>query len=173
MPSPLCRLGQVVKGKLGKYTIAAKIQDTVWFAESVSAPRQAGSSSSLRHRNQAEKLVVIKSVLGHPRVANERDVLKRSQHRTPYLRPMIDEIEESDSSPTIVLRYLDDHLLNSSIKSTLNRKELKYVTRRVLEALRVLHGDGYVHTGKGVFVVGGVICSAVLTKLRGWRCQTR
>jgi serine/threonine protein kinase len=155
MPSPLLRLGQVVKGKLGKHITTKKTQDTVWFAKSVSAPKQASSSSLLRYRNKAEKLVVIKSVLGRPRVANERDVLKRFQHRTPYLRPMIDEIEESDSPPTIVLRYLDDHLLNASIKSTLNRKELKYVTRRVLEALRVLHEDGYVRTGRGCLWFGG------------------
>lgn len=106
-----------------------EIQDTVWFA-----------------RNQVEEMVVIKSVKGHPRVENERDVLKRFQHRTPHLRPLIDEIQEPSDPPTIVLKYLDDHLLSASIKKTLNRKELKYVTRRVLEALKVLHEDDYVHT---------------------------
>lgn len=100
------------------------------------------------HRNQVEEMVVIKSVKGHPRVENERDVLKRFQHRTPHLRPLIDEIQEPSDPPTIVLKYLDDHLLSASIKKTLNRKELKYVTRRVLEALKVLHEDDYVHTGK-------------------------
>jgi len=49
---------------------------------------------------------------------------------------------------TIALKYLEDHLLNASIKKTLNRKELKYVSRCILEALKVLHEDGYVHTGK-------------------------
>jgi serine/threonine protein kinase len=81
-------------------------------------------------------------------VENERDVLKSFQDRTPYLRPLIDEIEEPSDPPTIVLKYLEDHLLNASIKKTLNRKELKYVSRRILEALKVLHEDGYVHTGK-------------------------
>jgi serine/threonine protein kinase len=100
------------------------------------------------HRNQAEGTVIIKGVHGHPRVENERDVLKRFQDRTPYLRPLIDEIEEPSQPPTIVLKHLDDHLLNASIKKTLNRKELRYVSRRILEALMVLHEDGYVHTGK-------------------------
>ena len=78
---------------------------------------------------------------------NERDVLRRFQHRSPSLRPLIDEIEEPSDPPAIVLRYLDDHLLNASIKKPLNREELKYVSRRILEALNVLHNDGFVHTG--------------------------
>lgn len=100
------------------------------------------------YRNQVEKTVVIKAVKGHPRVENERDVLRRFQHRAPHLRPLIDEIEEPADPPAIVLKYLDDHLLNASIYKPLNRKELKYVSRRILEALKVLHRDGYVHTGK-------------------------
>jgi hypothetical protein len=71
-------------------------------------------------------------------VENERDVLKRFKDRTPYLRPLIDEIEEPSDPSTIVLKYLEDHLLKASIKNTLNRKELKYVSRRILEALKVL-----------------------------------
>jgi serine/threonine protein kinase len=61
---------------------------------------------------------------------------------------LTDEIEEPSDPPTIVLEYLEDHLLNASIKKTLNRKELKYVARRILEVLKVLHEEGYVHTGK-------------------------
>ncbi|MCJ1255284.1 hypothetical protein MMC24_003100 [Lignoscripta atroalba] len=129
MSSSLFRLGQTLRGKLGKYIITKEIQDTVWFA-----------------KNQVEETVVIKSVKGHPRVENERDVLKRFQYRTPHLRPLIDEIEELSDPPTIVLKYLDDDLLNASINRTLNRRELKYVSRRILEALKVLHEDGYAHT---------------------------
>jgi len=76
-------------------------------------------------------------------VENERNVLRHFQDRTPYLRPLIDEIEEPSDPPTIVLKYLEDHLLNASIKKTLNRRELKYVSRRILEALKVLHEEGY------------------------------
>ncbi|MCJ1403023.1 hypothetical protein MMC11_006245 [Xylographa trunciseda] len=129
MPSSLFRLGQILRGKLGKYIITKEIQDTVWFA-----------------KNQAEETVVIKSVRGHPRVENERDILGHFQYRTHYLRPLIDEIEEPSDPLTIVLKHLDDHLLHASTKKTLNRKELKYVSRCILEALKVLHEDGYVHT---------------------------
>ncbi|KAF8865644.1 serine/threonine protein kinase [Acephala macrosclerotiorum] len=121
--------GQVLRGTRGKYIITKEIQDTVWFA-----------------KNHAGETVVIKSVRGHPRIKNERDILKRFQDRTLYLRPLIDEIEEPSDPPTIVLKHLEDHLLNASIKKTLNRKELKYVSKRILEALKVLHENGYVHT---------------------------
>ncbi|RFU29464.1 hypothetical protein B7463_g6866, partial [Scytalidium lignicola] len=129
MPSSLFELGQVLRGGLGKYTITKEIQDTVWFA-----------------KNQAGETVVIKGVRDHPRVENERDVLKHFQNQTPHLRPLIDEIKEPSDPPTIVLKYLEDHLLNASIKQTLNRKELKYVSRSILKALKVLHENGYVHT---------------------------
>jgi serine/threonine protein kinase len=91
--------------------------------------------------------VVIKGVFDHPRVKNERDVLNHFQDRTPYLRSLIDEIEEPLQPPTIALQFLDDGLLNASIKR-LNRKEIKYVSRCILEALATLHEDSFVHTGK-------------------------
>ncbi|KAH8702926.1 kinase-like domain-containing protein [Phaeosphaeriaceae sp. PMI808] len=57
-------------------------------------------------RNHAEKIVIIKAVQGHPRVENERDVLKQDP----------------------------------------NRKELRYTPKRILEVLKVLHEEDYVHT---------------------------
>ncbi|KAF1964935.1 putative serine/threonine protein kinase [Bimuria novae-zelandiae CBS 107.79] len=127
----LFRIGQVLKGSLGKYTITKEIQSTVWFA-----------------KNQLQENVVIKSVRDHPRVENERDVLKRFQHSTPHLHPLIDEIEESSQSTTMVLKHLDTDLWQTARTNPapMNRKELKYVSRAILEALSVLHGDGFVHT---------------------------
>ncbi|KAI1669890.1 Serine/threonine protein kinase [Pyrenophora tritici-repentis] len=127
--SSLFRIGQVLKGRASKYTITKEIQDTVWFA-----------------KNHLEELVVIKSVLDHPRVENERNVLKRFQHRTPHLRPLIDEIDELSFPVTIALRYLQGDLFDASVAKTLNRRELKYVSRCVLEAMKTLHEDGFVHT---------------------------
>ena len=91
--------------------------------------------------------MVIKSVQNHPRVENERDVLKRFQDRTPYIRPIIDEIKEPSMPVTIALRYLQSDVLRETITKTFNRKELKYVSRCILEALSLLHEDGFVHTG--------------------------
>ena len=99
-------------------------------------------------RSQLKELAVIKSVEGHPRVENERDVLKRFQHRTPYLRPLIDEIEEPSVPVTIALKHLQGDLQSASNERTLNEKELKYVSQCVLEALKTLHEDGFVHTGE-------------------------
>lgn len=89
---------------------------------------------------------MIKSVR-HFRLENERDVLKRFQTRTSSLRPLIDEIEDPPDPPALVLKHLDDDLLNASATQRLTRLEVKHVAKKVLEALKALHEDGYVHTG--------------------------
>ncbi|KAF1996578.1 kinase-like protein [Amniculicola lignicola CBS 123094] len=126
--SSVFKLGQVIKGKLGEYIISKQIKDTVWFAK------------------LSQEQVVIKSVFNHPRVQHERDILRRFQERTPYLRSMIDEIQDPAEPVTIVLKYLDDNLHNASNRQTLNRREVQYVSKRLLQALSVLHEDGFVHT---------------------------
>lgn len=94
---------------------------------------------------------MVKSVEGHWRLHNERDVLKRFQEGTAALRPLLDEIVDPAEPPAIVLKYLDDDLTKASRKQRLTRSEIKYVAKNVLEALRVLHEDGYVHTGTLAF----------------------
>lgn len=89
---------------------------------------------------------MVKSV-NHFRLQNERDVLVRFQTRTPFIRPLLDEIATTDSPPGLVLRYLDDDVLHASNTQRLTRPEVKYVAQRVLEALAVLHNEGFVHTG--------------------------
>lgn len=83
----------------------------------------------------------------HFRLQNERDTLLRFQSRTPYIRPLIDEVEDSSASPTLILKYLDDNVLHASKNKHLTRLEVKHVARKVLEALSVLHDEGFVHTG--------------------------
>ncbi|KAJ8105173.1 hypothetical protein ONZ43_g7529 [Nemania bipapillata] len=96
--------------------------------------------------NQKNVPFIVKSVSGHPRVENERDVLKRFQTRTPYLRPLVDEIQDPAEPTTILLKHLESDLLEASIQKPLNKREIQYVTKRVLQALSVIHEDGYVHT---------------------------
>lgn len=60
---------------------------------------------------------------------------------------MVDEIKEPVAPTAIVLRYLDDDLRHASDTKRLNQNELKYVSKRILEALSTLHEDGFVHTG--------------------------
>jgi serine/threonine protein kinase len=90
---------------------------------------------------------VIKSVEGHWRLYNERDILKHFQTRTSTLRPLLDEIEDPVEPLAIVLKYLDDDVTRASKKQRLSRQEIKNVAKNVLEALQTLHEDGYVHTG--------------------------
>jgi hypothetical protein len=73
--------------------------------------------------------VVVKSVAGHWRLHNERDVLKRFQARAPTLRPLLDEIEDPAEPSAIVLKYLDDDLTKASRKQRLTRQEIKYVAK--------------------------------------------
>lgn len=80
-------------------------------------------------------------------IANERDVLRKFQSRTLHLRPLIDEIVETADQPAIVLTHLKSDLLAASNANRLSGTEIKYVSKRVLEALKVLHEDGYVRTG--------------------------
>jgi hypothetical protein len=112
---------------------------------------------------------VIKSVLDHPRVENERDVLQRFQHRTPYLRPLIDEIDEPTFPVTIALKYLQGDLLEASVARTLNRREVRHVSRCVLEALKTLHEDGFVHTGTLLPELNDKFCVTD----RWYRCQAK
>lgn len=58
---------------------------------------------------------------------------------------MIDDIESPSS---IVLEYLDDNLLDVSIRKRVEGADVKFVARTVLEALSLLHEKGYVHTGQ-------------------------
>ncbi|KAI9674994.1 MAG: hypothetical protein M1817_001400 [Caeruleum heppii] len=80
------------------------------------------------------------------RLYNERDVLKLFQERAPSLRPLIDEIQDPLDPPSIVLKYLDQKLQDASNQERLTRPDIKFVARRVLEALQVLHEGGYTHT---------------------------
>ncbi|KAL2865589.1 putative serine/threonine protein kinase [Aspergillus lucknowensis] len=50
-------------------------------------------------------------------------------HLTPHIRPLLDEVQDPAEPPIIMLKHLDDYLLNSSIKKRLHQKELKYVAR--------------------------------------------
>lgn len=46
-----------------------------------------------------------------------------------------------------MLKYLDDNLLNASNLKRLERSDIKFVAKTVLETLELLHEAGYVHTG--------------------------
>ena len=91
--------------------------------------------------------VIVKSV-NHFRLQNERDVLLRFQPRTQHIRSLLNEVDPGTASHALVMRWLDDDLLNVTRRRQLASSEVKFVAKGVLEALQALHADGYVHTGK-------------------------
>ncbi|GJD04366.1 kinase [Colletotrichum higginsianum] len=143
----------ILTGRLSSYTIVKELHEAVDRAAVYLARRipvatidQHLPSRQIEHRNQSSDKFVIKSIRGHWRLRNEANVLRRYQSRTPFLRPLVDEIQESADPSSIVLRYLDSDMLAESNKKRLSRPEIKQVARCVLEALQVLHDDGMVHT---------------------------
>jgi serine/threonine protein kinase len=86
--------------------------------------------------------VVIKTALPN-RLDRECKVLKRFRDH-PSLRPLLDEIREP---PCLVLKHLDDNVLNASNSKRFGKSDIKLVTRMVLEALEAFHNAGIVNTG--------------------------
>jgi len=87
--------------------------------------------------------VVIKRALPH--LLNiERDILETLKTHKCF-RQMTDFIE---SPLSLVLEYLDDNLLDVCSRKRLESSDVKIVARTILEALAVLHENGFVHTGQ-------------------------
>ncbi|KAK3363696.1 kinase-like domain-containing protein [Lasiosphaeria hispida] len=130
----LLNVDAVLMGRLSSYIIVKELH------------RAADDGAVYLARNQVNERCIVKSIRGHWRLRNEADIVKRYQPETPFIRPLVDEIHEPVDPPSIILRYLDSDLLAESNKKRLSRPEIKQVARCVLEALRVLHRDGMVHT---------------------------
>lgn len=77
------------------------------------------------------------------RLDNELRVLQ-ALNGNPCMRPLVDTVEKP---PSLVLKHLDDNLLDASNQRRLERADIKFVARNVLTALDALHERGYVHTG--------------------------
>ena len=90
-----------------------------------------------------QQKVAIKQAPDH-RLHNERQVLKDLKEN-PCIRPLVDTVEDP---PALVLKYLDDNLLDASNARRLEKADIKFVARNVLTALDALHERGYVHTGQ-------------------------
>lgn len=133
MSASLLRLGQTLRGGLGRYFVTVQIQGTVWLAKRISKTPPCGFAGQ-RHgfsfaRSKFEKTVIVKGVKDHRGVENERDVLKRFRDRSPHLRRLADEIEDPPKPTIIVLQHLDGDIATASKSKTLNLKELKSVSR--------------------------------------------
>ena len=87
--------------------------------------------------------VTIKLAPDH-RLDNEFRVLQ-AVNRNPCICPLMDTSQQPRS---LILRYLDNTLLNASNAKRLEKADIKFVARNVLKALDALHGLGYVHTSQ-------------------------
>lgn len=96
----------------------------------------------MRYRSFTSQRVIVKTASDWP-LKNERSILEAVRDH-PCIRPIIDA---SDDQPSLILKYLDDNLLNASNVKKLERADIKYVARNLLQALEALHSRGYVHTG--------------------------
>jgi len=118
------KVGQSIEGKVGTYVLSKQLHKDIWTA----------MSSNLGK-------VIIKTAPKY-RLDNERDVLKHF-HARPGIRQLLDETKDP---PSLVLKHLDDNLLTSSNSKRLEKPEIKFIAKRILEALQAFHEDGYVHT---------------------------
>lgn len=98
-------------------------------------------------RNESGGKCIVKSIRGHWRLENEVSILRKYQATSPLFRPLEDEIVDLADPPSIVLKYLNSDLRAESNQQRLSRPDIKKVAKCVLEALRILHRDGMVHTG--------------------------
>jgi serine/threonine protein kinase len=94
-----------------------------------------------KYNSQAGKVIV--KTAPQERLENERDVLKHFR-ACPYVRQVLDETK---NPPSLILQHLDDSLLHVSSVKTLESSDVKFVAKRVLQAIQALHKDGYTHTG--------------------------
>jgi casein kinase II subunit alpha len=56
-------------------------------------------------------------------------------------------LDETKNPPSLILQHLDDNLLHASSVKTLTSSDVKFVTKRVLQAIQVVHQGGFTHTG--------------------------
>jgi casein kinase II subunit alpha len=94
------------------------------------------------NRSSTSQGVTVKTAPDWP-LKNERHVLEAVRD-SPYIRPIIDTI---DDPPSVILKHMDDNLLVAPNATKLERADIKFVARNVLQALEALHSCGYVHTG--------------------------
>ncbi|KAB8260570.1 hypothetical protein BDV32DRAFT_137983 [Aspergillus pseudonomiae] len=101
--------------------------------------------------NHLPLTLVIKSA-HHFRIHYERDVLRKFQLKTQHLRTLIDEIVEPSDPSAIAMKHVESDLLAPNPQSLVRRK-MRHVSQRILEALKVLHEDGYMLTDIKVYNV--------------------
>ncbi|RMY53113.1 hypothetical protein D0865_05420 [Hortaea werneckii] len=128
------RVGQVVKGSKGVYTITRKQYDQIWGARSV--PSIQGMICCAAHDH-----VVLKCA-SPKRLQREKQVLQRFEGHAS-IRQLLDYAEDP---PCLVLEHLQEDALRSATKAPISRQNIKTIAHSILSALRSLHTNGTIHT---------------------------
>jgi casein kinase II subunit alpha len=136
------KVGQCIEGKVSTYALSKQLHKDIWTATYQAPPIDRSLSPLTLNRSSNLGKVIIKSAR-KCRLENERDVLKHFNARLG-IRQLLDETHDP---PSLVLKHLDDNLLNVSSSKRLEKPEIKFIAKSILEALQALHDDGYVHTG--------------------------
>ena len=108
----------------------------------VSTTQQLFSNTHLNSDTNAGKVITKAALI---RRLNDKRVIVNVLQGFPHVQPLLNQIEEP---PALVLKFLQDNLLKASNMRRLERLEIKFVARGVLETLNILHEAGHAHTGR-------------------------
>lgn len=140
MAAAVLTTGQRLQGCHGAYTIIKNLHKNIWSARWV--PHLI--FKFFTHLDSANGGTVIVKTAPLKRLHNERDMLQMFQS-SPHIRPLLDQIRDP---PALILKHLEGTLLEASNAKKLKPLEIKFVARRILEALSSFHEAGYAHTGQ-------------------------
>lgn len=135
------KIGQCIERRVGTYIISKQLHKDIWTATYQAAPQVAPTFLTLSSTSNLDKVII--KAPPKSRLDNERNVLQHF-HGRPGIRQLLDETHDP---PSLVLEHLDDNLLAASNSKRLEKSEIKFIAKSILEALQTFHDDGYVHTG--------------------------
>ncbi|RMZ10520.1 hypothetical protein D0864_01234 [Hortaea werneckii] len=140
------RVGQIVRGGKGIYTITRKLRDQVGTCYT----KGHLTSLSPKHtRNCATHDNVVLKCASQRRLQREKQVSQKFRGHA-CIRQLIDYAEDPHC---LVLEHLQEDALRSASKAPISRGNIKIIARSILFALESLHANGLVHTGDKSFTL--------------------
>ncbi|WQF80659.1 Putative serine/threonine-protein kinase, active [Colletotrichum destructivum] len=148
--APLLSVGQTLRGRISTYSIVQELhratdQGAVYLGAYICFYFFTPTVQERANVLSIEQTIMDQNASS--RAFGATDVLKtRPLAMSPLFRPLEDGILDPVDPPSIVLKYLDSDLRAESHHQRLSRPDIKKVAKSVLEAPRILHQDGLVHT---------------------------
>ncbi|KIN07780.1 hypothetical protein OIDMADRAFT_140304 [Oidiodendron maius Zn] len=123
------KVGQCIKGKVSTYVLSKQLHKDIWTATYQALPIDRSPLPLTLNKGSNLGKMIIKSAPKYC-LDNERDVLKHF-HARPGIRQLMDETQDP---PSLMLKH-DDNLLTASSSKRLENPEIKFIAKRILEAL--------------------------------------